>query len=177
VHRTIPRTTKHNHDYSGILNHLKRRAHRTSTKENADQSWKFSNPIACFVISVKTTSRSPAVPSDSNRIVDFKRSIGMTRALLSVSPLEFSRVGPRQHVGGCCFARARATLLCRPLSSALRPGALVRTEQSQRQQSQTVTSITASKAGPRRRECIRAPADDSAPPFESGAPAILKSRR
>ena len=72
---------KHNHDYSGILNHLKASGlitHTSTKKRMRSEAGNFSNPIACFVIAVKTAS--PVVvpnvpgPDDARKIVEFKKS-------------------------------------------------------------------------------------------------------
>jgi hypothetical protein len=74
--------SKHHHDYSGILNRLKASgfiAHTSIKKRMRAEARNFSNPIACFVISVKTASpiAVPNVPGpDEARIVehvDFKK--------------------------------------------------------------------------------------------------------
>jgi hypothetical protein len=70
---------KHHHDYSGILNRLKASgliSHTSTKKRMRAEPRNFSNPIACFVIPVKTTSpiAVPNVPGpdDARRIVEFK---------------------------------------------------------------------------------------------------------
>jgi hypothetical protein len=71
--------SKHHHDYSSILNRLKASgfiAHTSTKKRMRAEPRNFSNPIACFVIPVKTTSpiAVPNVPGpdDDRRIVEFR---------------------------------------------------------------------------------------------------------